>query len=141
MPIAYGFPDEEAFAAEDRGEVELGGCVIGPENRACRALPAGRCGPRRVRRLQQGQPAKDRMVAKHRGACPKCDSEKVVPIVYGFPTDETMEAARRGEVSLGGCIIMGDDPNRECQDCGHQWRAARTGTRTRRGPPRRSARG
>ena len=27
-PIAYGYPDEELFAAGDRGEVFIGGCVI-----------------------------------------------------------------------------------------------------------------
>jgi hypothetical protein len=36
-------------------------------------------------------------------ACPQCDSsENVIPIVYGYPSEELFEAAERGEVSLGG---------------------------------------
>jgi hypothetical protein len=32
--IAYGYPGPEMWAAADRGEIALGGCVIGPENPA-----------------------------------------------------------------------------------------------------------
>ncbi|UCH79180.1 MAG: hypothetical protein JSU81_04330 [Candidatus Coatesbacteria bacterium] len=36
-------------------------------------------------------------------ACPKCGSdENVIPIVYGYPSEELFEAAERGEVALGG---------------------------------------
>jgi hypothetical protein len=36
-------------------------------------------------------------------ACPECGSrENVIPIVYGYPSDELFEAADRGEVELGG---------------------------------------
>jgi hypothetical protein len=36
-------------------------------------------------------------------ACPECGSnEYVVPIVYGYPSEELFEAADRGEVCLGG---------------------------------------
>jgi hypothetical protein len=39
-PIVYGYPDQELAEAERRGEIVLGGCVIGPESpefecRAC----------------------------------------------------------------------------------------------------------
>jgi hypothetical protein len=37
VPIAYGLPTSEGFAAAERGEVELGGCVIGA------ASPRWRC--------------------------------------------------------------------------------------------------
>ena len=30
---------------------------------------------------------------------------RVVPIVYGLPTEAAFEAARRGEIALGGCLI------------------------------------
>jgi len=41
-----------------------------------------------------------------RQTCPTCQTDTVVPVVYGFPTDDTFEASRRGEVALGGCVII-----------------------------------
>ena len=37
LPIAYGFPGPEMFALAERGEIVLGGCIIGEHNpnRAC----------------------------------------------------------------------------------------------------------
>ena len=32
MPIAYGYPSWEMAEAEIRGEVALGGCLVGPES-------------------------------------------------------------------------------------------------------------
>ncbi|MFT5203460.1 MAG: hypothetical protein ACI9C1_002860 [Candidatus Aldehydirespiratoraceae bacterium] len=32
VPIAYGYPGPEMWAAVDRGEIVLGGCVVTPEN-------------------------------------------------------------------------------------------------------------
>lgn len=37
--------------------------------------------------------------------CPTCQTDTVVPVVYGLPDDSDFEAASRGEVVLGGCII------------------------------------
>ena len=34
--------------------------------------------------------------------CPECNNDEVVPIVYGYPSEEMCEAAERGEISLGG---------------------------------------
>ena len=53
--------------------------------------------------------------------CPKCGSAKFVGILYGRPTTEAREARDRGEIILGGCIIMPDQPDWECTACGHQW--------------------
>jgi hypothetical protein len=53
--------------------------------------------------------------------CPQCGSEDVVKIVYGYPTEETLEKAEAGEVHLGGCVIGHFDPNRYCKHCGHEW--------------------
>ena len=41
--IAYGYPDFELWQAEERGEIVLGGCVIGPESPdyECRRCGAG----------------------------------------------------------------------------------------------------
>ena len=46
--------------------------------------------------------------------CEKC-RDKVVPIVYGYPSPETFKKAERGEIKLGGCCI--DVPFEEVEDC------------------------
>jgi hypothetical protein len=52
-------------------------------------------------------------------ACPRCGS-RAVPILRGYPSPAAFEAAERGEVVLGGCVITGDDPHFACVgvDCG-----------------------
>ena len=32
VPVAYGYPGPEAAAAQERGELVLGGCMIGDES-------------------------------------------------------------------------------------------------------------
>ncbi len=32
VPIVYGLPSYETFKAYERGEIGLGGCVVGPES-------------------------------------------------------------------------------------------------------------
>ncbi len=54
--------------------------------------------------------------------CPECGSEDVIPIAYGKPGAELAEAAERGEVFLGGCMISEDSPNWHCKACGAQWK-------------------
>ena len=49
--------------------------------------------------------------------CPRCGSTDAVEIVYGYPTGETFEAAERGEVVLGGCVIGPEAPDYECGSC------------------------
>ena len=58
--------------------------------------------------------------------CPTCSETDLVPIVYGYPAPELFEAAERGEVELGGCVIYGDDPKWSCRKCGT--RVLRDGT-------------
>ncbi|WP_156251507.1 hypothetical protein [Pseudactinotalea terrae] len=59
--------------------------------------------------------------------CPECGSGDVVEIVYGMPGPELFEAAERGEVVLGGCVMFVDpdgqsaDPDRSCRDCHHRF--------------------
>jgi hypothetical protein len=53
--------------------------------------------------------------------CPACGSAKVLQIIYGKPTRETMQRAERQEIKLGGCIVTGEDPNRFCDSCHHRW--------------------
>jgi hypothetical protein len=45
--------------------------------------------------------------------------------MWGLPTWEAGEAAKRGEIVLGGCCVSGDDPEWFCRDCGWAWNAHR----------------
>jgi hypothetical protein len=49
--------------------------------------------------------------------CPNCSSYEVVRIVYGYPGDELIEHAQKGEVVLGGCFIEPDNPTHKCIKC------------------------
>ncbi|MGH9023300.1 MAG: hypothetical protein ACRDV9_09415 [Acidimicrobiia bacterium] len=49
-------------------------------------------------------------------SCPQCGAQ-MIPIVYGFPTGATFEKAERGEVHIGGCVIMPDNPQFHCKNC------------------------
>lgn len=51
-------------------------------------------------------------------ACPSCSSTDARRIVYGYPTAETFEAAERGEIELGGCVIGEESPDYVCRGCG-----------------------
>jgi hypothetical protein len=42
---------------------------------------------------------------------------KMVPIVHGYPGHDLMEAAERGEVVLGGCVVMPHQPRWKCLSC------------------------
>ena len=62
----------------------------------------------------------DRNEPNRNRRCPECGSERVVPIVYGFPTPELERRAERGEVALGGCLLPAD-ATRYCSDCDSEW--------------------
>jgi hypothetical protein len=53
--------------------------------------------------------------------CPSCGSRSVVRIAYGLPDEVGKEAARRGAIALGGCILGKDAPKCHCWDCSHRW--------------------
>ena len=55
--------------------------------------------------------------------CPVCDSPAVVPIVYGMPSIGLVEAEGRGEVEIGGCVVIvdGRQPQWSCTSCAHRW--------------------
>lgn len=40
--------------------------------------------------------------------CPKCKSENIISIMYGYPVPEAMEAVTAGELKLGGCEVYID---------------------------------
>jgi len=52
--------------------------------------------------------------------CPLCGGESV-PIEYGEPSAEGLEASDRGEVILGGCIVWDEMPTVACRVCDHSW--------------------
>ena len=60
-------------------------------------------------------------MSKQKRKCPSCQSEEVVPIEFGFPSPEMVEAADRGKIKLGGCCVEVDDPEWHCNDCEHEW--------------------
>jgi len=59
--------------------------------------------------------------------CPKCDSDRVSPIIYGNPSEETLTKAARKEVVLGGCTGRKNSPDLLCQECGTRWTRRRIG--------------
>lgn len=54
-------------------------------------------------------------------ACPGCGGTGSVPILFGMPARASFEAAKRGELVLGGCVVSDGAPTRACPDCGHRW--------------------
>ena len=51
--------------------------------------------------------------------CPKCKSVATIPIAYGKPGHEMMEAFKYGLMHLGGCVVEKHD--RHCKSCGTDW--------------------
>ena len=54
-------------------------------------------------------------------SCPKCETPNPLEILYGLPSPEMMDAEAMGTISLGGCVIQGDDPAYQCRDCGERF--------------------
>jgi hypothetical protein len=50
--------------------------------------------------------------------CPTCKKAKLVSIVYGLPGMELRRDSEMGLVSLGGCVVTGNDPELCCWDRG-----------------------
>jgi len=60
-------------------------------------------------------------MSKKRPHCPQCQSKKVIPILYGMPTMEAVEASEAGKLFIGGCCIDADSPDWHCQGCEHEF--------------------
>ena len=63
----------------------------------------------------------ERWAAKGRPlSCPSCGSPRISRILYGLPdfSEELQEVLSQGTVTLGGCVVTGDDPEWECLQCG-----------------------
>ena len=61
------------------------------------------------------------MIKPKKKPCPKCGSLDVVPIEYGYPGPEMMDAAAKGLIELGGCCVWDDDPRKLCKACGEEF--------------------
>jgi hypothetical protein len=55
--------------------------------------------------------------------CPRCGQPTGIPIVYGYPGPEMLEASEAGQIELGGCICTFDQPQWACRACHHRWRS------------------
>jgi hypothetical protein len=55
--------------------------------------------------------------------CPRCQSDRVVYILYGEPIlDEDLKRAiDSGKVELGGCEVTRDSKRWECRKCKNSW--------------------
>ncbi len=49
--------------------------------------------------------------------------ETGVPILYGMPGPEAIEALHCGELVLGGCDVAAGLPSMACPACGARWGA------------------
>lgn len=49
--------------------------------------------------------------------CPLCNSVATIPIDYGKPTSETVEAGKHGLIYMAGCVIEDARFNRHCKAC------------------------
>ena len=56
------------------------------------------------------------LVVRRSRKCPLC-GETGIPILYGYPTTVSFEAAEREELHIGGCIVMADQPTQWCPSC------------------------
>jgi len=54
-------------------------------------------------------------------SCPQCKALSGIPIVYGYPSECTLQKVRNGEIALGGCIVRSSNPRWQCKKCGCMW--------------------
>jgi hypothetical protein len=59
---------------------------------------------------------------KTKRICPECNSQEVVPILYGMPTAQAAEEEEKGKLFIGGCCIYEDSPKWHCKACGNEWK-------------------
>ena len=54
--------------------------------------------------------------------CPKCNSENVIYIHYGFIDEPSaIERIKKDEFATGGCCIDEDSPKWQCRDCNKEF--------------------
>jgi hypothetical protein len=50
--------------------------------------------------------------------CPEGGQHEPIGIAYGLPSSAMVEAADRGEIILGGCLMWRSSPTSRCRKCG-----------------------
>lgn len=63
-------------------------------------------------------------MAQRRECCPSCGERAGVPLLWGAPGKEHLEALRRNELLLAGCMIEpngGAVPDYACLNCAYRW--------------------
>jgi len=55
--------------------------------------------------------------------CPNCQSTNRAEIIFGLIADmgEIEELIKNKKIVLGGCIVTGNDPKWECNECLTRW--------------------
>ena len=59
----------------------------------------------------------DRRRSKETVRCPRCGTDDIAKIVYGYPSDELLHS-KDENIRLGGCVVFDDSPDWECKQCG-----------------------
>jgi len=59
----------------------------------------------------------------HKTKCPNCQSTNHAEILWGLVADirAIEEELDKKEIVLGGCVVTGDDPKWECNECLTRW--------------------
>src|ERR671914_177334 len=85
--------------------------------------PMGTCCAALVRAATARQAATERATTLAWNARPARPAPPRTPCrsSSGLPRRELEEAAGRGELVLGGCLVSFDAPDRACVNCGHEW--------------------
>ena len=53
--------------------------------------------------------------------CPKCQSKKIIPILYGMPTEKAVQDSDAGKLKIGGCCMDEGSPEWFCSSCTHEF--------------------
>lgn len=53
--------------------------------------------------------------------CPNCGSDRVLPLVHGFPSPELLDMALQRFANLGGGTVDGSESMWSCDSCRHEW--------------------
>lgn len=63
-------------------------------------------------------------VLESMSGCPKCGGNDIAIILWGLPafSKELEEKVKRKKIVFGGCMVSGNDPKLECNDCGYRFR-------------------
>lgn len=60
-------------------------------------------------------PLEEYLTQNSQPKCPKNHTDSIIPIIYGFPTEEDFQKSDSGLVALGGCELLEDAPNWYCK--------------------------